>query len=473
MRECTTPLRHLTRAETWSGVAPVSSTGGNDPDRNAPQSSNWSCASTATVEWARCRGTSRARTRPRRSTSPGRPPPARRRTRAGTRARPRARARAGRAARAGRSRMRARGPRADDRVPGLREERQSLRGGGSSSSGARSSVPSLKSAGAPSGRASAAAKRRMRSSTSAGTSPRCGGVDLEQVAQHDEVVDGTPLVVAAVGQHLLRQLARRAARCRSSSRCRPERGAAEHERPGVADHVVAEDVVLDVALEVQELAARGSRHGTGGASGASASAASQFPTRVESGYGCHASPGRGGFAWIQALMAAARLSDRLPSEPEHILAVVAWKPRRRSSRPLRASWARTPANATNRPARTGARTHAARRGEPAARDRRVSARPAAAAGGPCATHAGTGPVSPHDLLVQLTSARVAAGTEKCSLARWRAASPICRRSSESLSSRSSADRRAAGSRGATSTPVTPSSIASARPPTRVATTGRP
>ena len=111
-------------------------------------------------------------------------------------------------------------------------------------------MPSLKSAGWPSGRSSAAANRRIRSSTSAGTDAGHGRVDLEQVAEDDEVVDGAALVVAAVGEDLLRQLPLQQRRAGFEEPSRAERAAAEDERAGVPDHVVAEDVVLDVALEV-------------------------------------------------------------------------------------------------------------------------------------------------------------------------------------------------------------------------------
>ena len=81
-----------------------------------------------------------------------------------------------------------------------------------------------------------------------------GGRDLEQVAQDDEVVDGTALVVAAVGEDLDGQLALEQLHPSLEHRRHAERGAAEHERAGVADHVVAEHVVLHVAPEHDKLA---------------------------------------------------------------------------------------------------------------------------------------------------------------------------------------------------------------------------
>ena len=94
-------------------------------------------------------------------------------------------------------------------------------GSGSSSRGA-STVPSLKSAGAPSGRASAAANARMRSIASAEPRVRRRRLDLEQVAQHDEVVRRAALVVAAVAAAPARAARGAAARSRAAS-ARPRR----------------------------------------------------------------------------------------------------------------------------------------------------------------------------------------------------------------------------------------------------------
>ncbi len=68
------------------------------------------------------------------------------------------------------------------------------------------------------------------------------------------MVDRAPLVVAAVGQHLLAELAPEQVAPLLREPVVAEGEAAEDERPRVADHVVPEHVVLDVRGQERELA---------------------------------------------------------------------------------------------------------------------------------------------------------------------------------------------------------------------------
>ena len=197
-----------------------------------------------------------------------------------------------------------RGAVADHRVAGLREDGDPLRRLREVEPGASSSEPSLnKDRAGPSGRKSAAAKRRIRS---IGSSSQCGGVDggadLEQVAEDDQVVDGAPLVVTAVRENLVGHLSpEQGETAVEKPPLVRERGAAEDERARVANQMVPQHALLHVPLEALQAGRRMlSTTLPDASSGASDRAAIQLPTRVESGYGCHGSPRRGGFAAIQA-----------------------------------------------------------------------------------------------------------------------------------------------------------------------------
>ena len=94
----------------------------------------------------------------------------------------------------------------------------------------------------------------MRSIGSASHAAFVNDLHLEQVAQHDEVVDGAALVVAAIGQDLLRQLAAQELQTEAPEPRLAESRTAGDEPAGVPDHVVSEHVVLDVRLEPEQLA---------------------------------------------------------------------------------------------------------------------------------------------------------------------------------------------------------------------------
>ena len=205
---------------------------------------------------------------------------------------------------------------------------------------------------------------------------RHGRLDLEQVAEDDEVVDGAALVVAAVGEHLLRQLAleqldaaleqprrrrrqcRRArARARCGSRgcrgCRPRRCARDEQLP-------------PEALAHAAFPARGS----------SESAAIQFPARVEIVYGCQASLGRAGMRSIQSVARGRRPARRPPGRRRA-------RPRRSARgrragvpcRRRRAAATRMPATARARPGLERTKRRRRSGAEPATAQRPERARP--------------------------------------------------------------------------------------------------
>ena len=75
------------------------------------------------------------------------------------------------------------------------------------------------------------------------------------------MVDGAALVVPAVREHLDGELALEQLDAAFEHRRRAEGRAAEHERTGVADHVVAEHVVLDVPRQHDQLPPEALAHG--------------------------------------------------------------------------------------------------------------------------------------------------------------------------------------------------------------------
>ena len=79
------------------------------------------------------------------------------------------------------------------------------------------------------------------------------GAHLEQVTEDNEVVDGTALVVATVRENLLGELATEQRQSALERAGVSECAAPEDERACIANHVVAQYVVLDVPLQIGEL----------------------------------------------------------------------------------------------------------------------------------------------------------------------------------------------------------------------------
>ena len=148
-----------------------------------------------------------------------------------------------------------------------------------------------------------------------------------------------------------------------------ERRAAEHERARVADHVVAEHVVLDVHARAAGAGATGcARAPATRARAASVSAAIQLPTRVESGYGCHASPTCGGCASIH-VATSRRVSSRSPARAAASTSSPYWRWKRPSR--VDASGGDDASNAAER--------QSSRRDRERARPRAAARRPGSAA----------------------------------------------------------------------------------------------
>ncbi len=125
----------------------------------------------------------------------------------------------------------------------------------------------MKSAGAPSGRCRHGGEPAHAFDRLGEPGSVRQRLHLEQVAQHDEVVDGAPLVVAAVGQDLFRQLAAEKLQAETPEAWLAERRTAGDEPAGVPNYVVSEHVVLDVRLEPEQLAPEAALELRGGEGG--------------------------------------------------------------------------------------------------------------------------------------------------------------------------------------------------------------